>query len=94
MDDRFHFGIWLKRAIENLGISQKEFAKRAGVSFAGLRLWISHRAPNPLAFRIVRIARELGLSREVIEAKLAEAQAAAAGGDSVESEPTGAIAAA
>jgi len=81
MDQAFHFGRWLKRAIEDLGIRQVDFAKKAGVGFGALRIWIRQQAPNPRGFLIVRMALALSVSREQIEAKLAEARAAATEAD-------------
>jgi len=77
-DEEFHFGRWLKRKVEDQGMSQREFAEHAGVSFPALRLWINSKRPNPQGFRLVLLARALGIPREEIEQKLEEAGGAKA----------------
>ena len=64
---RDHFGIWLRRAIEDLGISQREFARRVGVHFATIQLWFKMPRPAIRGFRLSRVANELGVSRDEIE---------------------------
>lgn len=75
-----HFGRWLKRAIEDLGLSQRKFADQSEIPFQSLRRWISDSCPPIRGYNIGRLARALGLKREEIEEKLADAESAQGAG--------------
>lgn len=68
-----HFGRWLKREIENVGETQAAFAQRASIGFGALKLWLAARSPKIRGRNVVKLARALGLSRDEVEQKLAEA---------------------
>lgn len=70
-----HFGNWLKREIENLGLTQREFCERSGFPFGSLRNWMVA-CPSIQGRNVARLARALGVTREVVETRLAEAEAA------------------
>lgn len=72
-----HFGNWLRREIDERLMTQKEFARRAGISQPNLSSLCKSAAPWPKGITIVRIARVLGISRNEIESKLATAKLAA-----------------
>jgi len=65
-----HFGQWLKREIENLGVDQSEFCRNAGISYWTLRVWLGQARPNIRGHNVVRLARALGIEREDVEREL------------------------
>ncbi|MGE5610756.1 MAG: hypothetical protein ACM359_16010 [Bacillota bacterium] len=71
---QFHFGRWLKREIQNTGLSCFQFAAIHGFSIDTLRRWIKLPSPALQGHKVAKLARALNLSREQIEAKLAEAR--------------------
>lgn len=75
-DSAIHFGHWLKKQIENLGVSQEVFAFRAKVAYVSLRYWMNQPAPNIRGFRRVLLAKALKITREELDTILADAMAA------------------
>lgn len=72
MDDR-HFGNWLRRQIDNTGKPYTDFARATGFAPQTLTVWFSTKCPTIRGYNIVRLARGLGVEREVIEERLNEA---------------------
>jgi predicted transcriptional regulator len=62
-----HFGKWLKRQIENLPMTQTEFARHCGIPLPTLGTWIYQPNARLRGDNIVRVARALGISREELE---------------------------
>jgi predicted transcriptional regulator len=64
------FNEWLKRRIEDLGLTQAEFADRAGVATSTLGLWLSETPPRIRGLNRSRLAKALGVTRNQIDSRL------------------------
>ncbi len=69
-----HFGSWLRRAIEDTGLSVVAFCDRTIIARGTMQKWLARPCPPIRGHNIVRLARGLGISREAIEEKLNEAR--------------------
>jgi hypothetical protein len=92
-DAPVHFGKWLRWTIEGTALTFSEFCRRALIPRPTIQRWIDSACPPIRGCNVVRLAKALGIERDVIEAKLAEARAGT-GGESAEPESSGAMAAA
>ena len=72
----FHFGNWLRREIEGTGMSRRAFADTHQLALDTLNKWVAQRCPRIRGYQVVRIGNALGLQRDHIEQKLAEAWSA------------------
>jgi len=81
MSNDAHFGRWLRRMIEDTGLTFSAFCRHALIPRPTVQRWMDDACPPMRGCNIVRLARALNIGREVIEAKLAEARAAAAEAD-------------
>lgn len=73
-----HFGRWLRRTIEDREQSQAAFSREVGIARQTLMVWLSAERPHIHGHNVARLARALGVPREVVEEKLGTAQPAAA----------------
>ena len=60
------FSVWLQEQIDRLGISQSEFARRAGISRQAISNYINGQRMNPDGDTLEAIARALKLPPETV----------------------------
>lgn len=65
-----HFGLWLRRQIEERMLTQAAFAERCGVPFYTLRNWLASARPAIRGVNVVRLARGLEIDRAEIDERL------------------------
>jgi SOS-response transcriptional repressor LexA len=73
VNDQKHFGEFLRKSVERLGIKKKEAADRIGVSDVTLRSWFLKRVPKMRPDNLVNVGRLLGLTVEDLESRMLEA---------------------
>ena len=72
-----HFGNWLRRQIEDREFSIAAFARHAGIPLRSVQRWLAEPCPGIRGHFRTRLARSLGVERDVIDGQLDAASAAA-----------------
>jgi SOS-response transcriptional repressor LexA len=65
-----HFGIWLRRQIEETLLPRRKWAKTHDIPFDTLKVWLPKAKPDIRGTNLVKLAKALGKPREEIEAML------------------------
>jgi hypothetical protein len=66
------FSMWLSDQVAATGLTRVAFAKKIGVSVAALYAWCNGTHCNIRPYNLARIAKGLGLSREIVIQQFSE----------------------
>lgn len=69
-----HFGQWLKRQIDDLGVSQTAFAQQHGIPHPTLKGWIASSRPRIRGYNLTLLATALKHKRHIVEETLLGAE--------------------